>query len=54
MSRISLNEGGTKRRVEMARFESWYWNASSSANGVKKLDMVGTSIANFEYGLPLC
>lgn len=48
-----MNEGGTKRRDDIARFESWIWNASSKANGVKKLEMDGTSIMSFEFGFEL-
>lgn len=51
MRRMSLNEGGTKRREEIARWRSCDLNASSSASGVKKVEMVGTSIFNFDRAL---
>jgi len=46
--RMSLKDGGTKRRQLILRLSSWYRNASSSSSGVKKLPTDGTSIFNFE------
>ncbi len=48
---MSLNEGATKRREEIARRWSWDLNASSRASGVKKVDIVGTSMLSLDLGL---
>ena len=49
--RMSLKDGATKRRDEMARMASWWRKASSRASGVKNMPTVGTSMLNFERGL---
>lgn len=48
IKRISLNDGATNRRDEMARIASWCLNESSRASGVKKVEIVGTSILSFD------
>lgn len=48
---MSLKEGATNRREEIARIESWCLKASSSANGVKKVEMVGTSILSLDLAI---
>jgi hypothetical protein len=50
MSRMSLKDGGTKRREEIARIASWWRKAASRARGVKNMPIVGTSMLNFERG----
>ena len=48
MSLMSLNEGATNLRDEMARAASCTRKASSNARGVKKVEMVGTSILSLD------
>ena len=50
---MSLNDGATKRRHEMARTESWYLNASSRGKGVKNAEIVGTSMLSFDLGFDI-
>lgn len=47
---MSLNEGATNRREEIARLWSCDLNASSRASGVKKVDIVGTSMPSLDLG----
>lgn len=53
ISRMSLKEGATNLREEMVRAASCRTKASSSARGVKKVDILGTSMLNFERDLVL-
>jgi hypothetical protein len=49
---MSLKDGGTKRREEIARIASWCRKAASRARGVKNMPIVGTSILSFERRFP--
>lgn len=40
--RMSLKEGGTKRREDMRRRESWYSKAEARGRAVKNVPTVGT------------
>ena len=48
ISRMSLNEGGTKRRELILRLSSWYTNAFAKSKGVKNTPTLGTRCFNFE------
>jgi len=50
--RMSLKDGGTKRREEIARIASWWRKAASRARGVKNMPIVGTSILSLERRFP--
>ena len=50
---MSLKDGATNRREDIALRWSCDRNASSSASGVKKVDIVGTSILSLDLGFEL-
>jgi hypothetical protein len=53
ISRISLNDGATNLRHEIARRESWATKAASRKSGVKKVPTEGTRKRSLERsGVP--
>ena len=48
MRRMSLNDGGTNLREEIALRASSCLNADSNARGVKKVEMLGTSMDSLD------
>lgn len=49
MRRMSLKDGGTKRREDMKRWRSWYLKASARGRRVKKVPMLGTSNFSLDW-----